>query len=82
MSAAQRWASTHLQTLRFLSLVFGGLPWRLVWLWAFTRPPGCRVAYGTGKHNDLFIEAGEKARWGALPATGAESGAPVPKQQA
>ncbi|CAG4902364.1 hypothetical protein [Paraburkholderia gardini] len=81
MSAAQRWASTHLQTLRFLSLVFGGLPWPLVWLWAFTRPP-YRAAYRTGKHNDLFIAAGEKARRGVLPPTGAESGTPAPKQQA
>src|SRR5882672_1654677 len=36
-------------TLCLLSLVFGGLLWPLAWLWAFTKPVGYRLAYGTDK---------------------------------
>ena len=54
-------------TLCLLSLVFGGLLWPLAWLWAFTKPIGYRVAYGTDKHLDYFGEMAEKHRAGELP---------------
>ena len=50
-----------IQTLCLLSLVFGGLLWPIAWLWAYTKPVGYRVAYGTEKHEDYFHEMGEKA---------------------
>src|SRR5688572_29077298 len=53
-------------TLCLLSLVFGGLLWPLAWLWAYTKPIGYRVAYGTDKHNDYFDEMAEKHRSGGL----------------
>lgn len=55
-----------IHTLCLLSLLFGGLLWPLAWLWAYTRPIGYRMAYGTDKHEDYFHEMGEKARSGAL----------------
>jgi Protein of unknown function (DUF3302) len=55
-----------IKTLCFLSLVFGGLLWPIAWLWAYTRPIGYRVAYGTEKHEHYFIEMGEKAASGEL----------------
>ena len=55
-----------IKTLCFLSLVFGGLLWPIAWLWAYTRPIGYRVAYGTEKHERYFIEMGEKAARGEL----------------
>jgi len=57
-----------INTLCLLSLFFGGLLWPLAWLWAYTRPIGYRMAYGTDKHEDYFIEKGEKAREGSLLA--------------
>ncbi len=57
-----------IKTLCFLSLVFGGMLWPLAWLWAFTRPVGYRMAYGTEKHENYFLEMGEKARRGELGA--------------
>jgi hypothetical protein len=57
-----------IQTLCFLSLVFGGLLWPLAWLWVFLKPLGYRMAYGTDKHDDFFIEARTRARRGELPA--------------
>jgi hypothetical protein len=53
-------------TLCLLSLVFGGLLWPLAWLWAYTKPIGYRVAYGTDKHEDYYDEMGEKYRHGGL----------------
>ena len=53
-------------TLCLLSLVFGGLLWPLAWLWAFTKPVGYRVAYGTDKHEDYYDEMAEKHRAGKL----------------
>ena len=47
-------------TLCLLSLVFGGLLWPLAWIWAYTKPVGYRVAYGTDKHEDYFDEMAEK----------------------
>ena len=58
-----------IKTLCFLSLVFGGLLWPLAWLWAFTRPIGYRMVYGTEKHERYFVEMGEKAARGELTAT-------------
>jgi hypothetical protein len=55
-----------IQTLCLLSLVFGGLLWPIAWLWAFTKPVGYRVAYGTDKHEDYYHEMAEKHRAGTL----------------
>jgi CBS domain containing-hemolysin-like protein len=51
-----------IQTLCLLSLVFGGLLWPIAWLWAYTRPVGYKLAYGTDKHEDYFAEQQEKLR--------------------
>jgi hypothetical protein len=56
-----------IQTLCLLSLVFGGLLWPLAWLWAYTKPVGYKLAYGTEMHEDYFLELGEKWRKGELP---------------
>jgi CBS domain containing-hemolysin-like protein len=53
-------------TLCLLSLVFGGLLWPLAWLWAYTKPIGYRVAYGTDKHHNYFEEMAEKHASGGL----------------
>ena len=53
-------------TLCLLSLVFGGMLWPLAWLWAYTKPVGYRVAYGTDKSDGYYDEMGEKARAGTL----------------
>lgn len=53
-------------TLCLLSLVFGGLLWPLAWLWAYTKPIGYRVAYGTDKHADYYDEMAERHRAGDL----------------
>jgi hypothetical protein len=55
-----------INTLCLLSLAFGGMLWPIAWLWAYTRPVGYKVAYGTDKHEDYFVEIGEKARAGTL----------------
>ena len=49
-----------IHTLCLLSLVFGGLLWPIAWLWAYTKPVGYKVAYGTDKHDDYFLEWGQK----------------------
>jgi CBS domain containing-hemolysin-like protein len=53
-------------TLCLLSLVFGGLLWPLAWLWAYTKPVGYRMAYGTDKHEGYFDEMADKHREGKL----------------
>lgn len=53
-------------TLCLLSLVFGGLLWPLAWIWAYTKPVGYRVAYGTDKHADYYDEMAERHRAGDL----------------
>jgi uncharacterized protein DUF3302 len=53
-------------TLCLLSLVFGGLLWPIAWLWAYTRPIGYKMAYGTEKHEVYFDEMGERAKAGEL----------------
>ncbi len=55
-----------IHTLCLLSLVFGGLLWPIAWLWAYVRPVGYRMAYGTDKHEDYFHEMAEKAETGVL----------------
>ena len=55
-----------IQTLCLLSLVFGGLLWPIAWLWAYVKPVGYRMAYGTEKHEDYFHEMGAKAQAGEL----------------
>jgi len=55
-----------IQVLCLLSLVFGGMLWPFAWLWAYTRPAGYRLAYGTEKHDDYYHELGEKAQAGQL----------------
>jgi len=47
-------------TLCLLSLFFGGLLWPLAWLWAYTKPIGYKMAYGTDKHDDYYLEHGQK----------------------
>ena len=50
-----------IKTLCLLSLMFGGLLWPFAWLWAYTKPVIYKQAYGTEKHTDYYLEAGEKA---------------------
>ncbi len=56
-----------IHTLCLLSLVFGGLLWPFAWLWAYTKPVAYRLAYGTEKHDNYYLEMGEKAKAGELP---------------
>lgn len=58
---------TAIKTLCLLSLVFGGMLWPIAWLWAYTKPIGYKMAYGTDKHDNYFKEALEHAERGALP---------------
>jgi hypothetical protein len=53
-------------TLCLLSLVFGGLLWPIAWLWAYTKPVGYRMAYGTDKHDDYYVDMTQKAKGGEL----------------
>lgn len=55
-----------IQVLCLLSLVFGGLLWPIAWLWAYTKPVSYRLAYGTDKGDDYFLELGERLRAGKL----------------
>ena len=55
-----------IHTLCLLSLVFGGLLWPFAWLWAYTKPVGYRLAYGTEKHDNYYLQMGERAKSGAL----------------
>ena len=55
-----------IQTLCLLSLVFGGMLWPFAWLWAYTRPVGYKLAYGTDRHESYFVEGAEHARAGKL----------------
>jgi hypothetical protein len=50
-----------IKVLCLLSLLFGGMLWPFAWLWAYTKPVTYKLAYGTEKHTDYFLEAGEKA---------------------
>jgi CBS domain containing-hemolysin-like protein len=55
-------------TLCLLSLVFGGLLWPLAWIWAYTKPIGYRLAYGTDRHPEYYDEMAAKHREGRLVA--------------
>jgi len=55
-----------IKALCLLSLVFGGMLWPFAWLWAYTKPVGYRIAYGTDKHDDYFLEMGHQAKAGKL----------------
>jgi hypothetical protein len=55
-----------IHTLCLLSLVFGGLLWPIAWLWAYSKPIGYRLAYGTEKHDDYYLEMGAKAKSGEM----------------
>ena len=55
-----------IKTLCLLSLFFGGLLWPFAWLWAYTRPTNYKLAYGTDKHDDYYVEMAAKAKDGAL----------------
>ncbi|HYT98604.1 MAG TPA: DUF3302 domain-containing protein [Casimicrobiaceae bacterium] len=55
-------------TLCLLSLAFGGLLWPIAWLWAYTRPVGYKLAYGTEKHEDYYTEMTDRAKAGELLA--------------
>lgn len=57
-----------IQTLCLLSLVFGGLLWPIAWLWAYTRPVGYRMAYGTDRHEDYYEEMATRHGRGDLTA--------------
>jgi hypothetical protein len=57
-----------INTLCLLSLFFGGLLWPLAWLWAYTKPIGYRVAYGTDKHDDYFLKMAARAEAGEVEA--------------
>ena len=46
-----------IKTLCLLSLVFGGMLWPFAWIWAYTKPVLHKVAYGTDKHEDYYLEA-------------------------
>ncbi len=64
---------TAIKTLCLLSLVFGGMLWPIAWLWAYTKPIGYKLAYGTDKHDDYFREAAERAEQGLLDPTEREA---------
>jgi uncharacterized protein DUF3302 len=55
-----------IHTLCLLSLVFGGMLWPFAWLWAYMRPVGYKLAYGTDKHDDYYVEQAELAASGEL----------------
>jgi hypothetical protein len=55
-----------IKTLCLLSLVFGGMLWPIAWLWAYSRPVMFKAAYGVEKHEDYYVEMGERARAGKL----------------
>jgi len=48
-----------IRMLCLLSLVFGGLLWPLAWLWAYTKPIGYKLAYGTDKVDHDALENGD-----------------------
>ena len=55
-----------IHTLCILSLFFGGLLWPIAWLWAYTKPVGYKLAYGTERHDDYYVDMVERARAGTL----------------
>jgi hypothetical protein len=73
-------------TLCLLSLAFGGLLWPIARLWAYTRPVGYRLAYGTDKHEDYYTEMGDRAKagelWAMRSCTSARSSMSSPRRNA
>jgi hypothetical protein len=66
---AEKQQHPHKQSIKvlcILSLFFGGMLWPFAWLWAYTKPVGYRAIYGSDKHDDYYIEEGEKALQGKL----------------
>lgn len=63
-----------IRTLCLLSLAFGGLLWPLAWLWAYTKPVGYKMAYGTDRHPDYYRERG-------LPVPGGEELHMIPETE-
>ena len=59
-----------IKTLCLLSLVFGGLLWPIAWLWAYTKPVGYKLAYGTDKSPEYFKEHGLPSRKAPSPTYG------------
>ena len=59
---------TAIKTLCLLSLVFGGMLWPIAWLWAYTKPIGYKLAYGTDKHENYFKRGGRTGRSGQTAA--------------
>jgi len=57
-----------IKVLCILSLFFGGLLWPFAWLWAYTKPVAYRAIYGTERHEDYYLEMGEKLAAGKLDA--------------
>lgn len=55
-----------INALCLLSLAFGGLLWPLAWLWAYSKPVGYKLAYGTDKHEDFYTEEAQKAHRGEI----------------
>lgn len=55
-----------IHVLCLLSLAFGGLLWPIAWLWAYVKPVGHHMAFGTEKHEDYFHETAEKWQAGEL----------------
>ena len=55
-----------IKVLCILSLFFGGMLWPFAWLWAYTKPTLHRAVYGTEKHDDYYLDMGEKAKAGEL----------------
>jgi len=49
-----------IKTLCLLSLVFGGMLWPIAWLWAYSKPVLHKVAYGTDKHEDYYLEGADE----------------------
>jgi hypothetical protein len=45
-----------IKVLCLLSLVFGGMLWPIAWLWAYSKPVLHKIAYGTDKHEDYYLE--------------------------
>src|SRR6266478_4374791 len=50
-----------IKCLCLLSLVFGGLLWRIAWLWAYTKPVLHKMAYGTDVDDSHEKPAGKKS---------------------
>jgi len=57
-----------IKVLCILSLIFGGMLWPLAWLWAYTKPIGYRMIYGTEKHEDYYLEKAQELHEGKLSA--------------